>query len=177
MKNKYLNEGNQTKITETIKDISNSIEGSNIEYVFNALIWIHSNMGKIPENIDKNSVFRKRTAEKIVKDGYVSGCTDYALVFIALCRAKDIPTKYVEVIKCSWLEDGNVRTINGHIFAECLIKDKWIQIDPQRGTMHTKTSYNGFEIFDEGLDSWDIGITDFDSLREKFEDFKQKYNQ
>ena len=126
--------------------------------------------------LKKNSIFRKRTADNIIIDGYASGCTDYALAFIALCRAKGIPSKYVEAIKCSWIEDERARTINGHIFAECLINDNWIQIDPQRGTIHTKTNYNGFEIFDEGLDSWDIGISDFDSLKEKFEDFKEKYN-
>lgn len=177
MKNNYLNEGKQTEITEVIKDISNEIEGFGIEYVFNTLIWIHSNIGKIPESIDKNSVFRKRTAKKILKDGFASGCTDYALVFVTLCRARGIPTKYVETIKCRWLEDTNSRTIYGHIFAECLINTKWVQIDPQRGTIYTRNNYNGFEIFDEGLDSWDIGIYDFDSLKEKFENFKQKYNQ
>jgi hypothetical protein len=177
MNNKYLNEGKQTKITEAIEGISNNIEGSNIEYIFNVLVWMRNTLKTIPEDIEKNSVFRKRTADEIMRDGYASGCTDYALVFIALSRAKGIPAKYVEAIKCNWLEDPNARTIGGHIFVECLLNDKWVQVDPQRGTIHAKTNYNGFEIFDEGLDSWDIGISDFDSLKQRFEDYKRSYNR
>jgi len=30
-------------------------------------------------------------------------------------------------------------------------------------------------IFQEGLDSWDIGITDFDSLKTKFEEFRKHW--
>lgn len=177
MKNQYLKEGKQTQITKNLKEISNSLEGRDLEYIGSALEWIKGNISKIPKNIVKNDVFRRRTADEIIKDSYASGCTDYALVFIALCRAKKIPAKYIEAIKCSWLKDSNSSTINGHIFAECFINDSWIQIDPQRGTIHIKKNYNGFEIYGEGLDSWDLGITDFDSLKKKFERYKKSYNK
>jgi hypothetical protein len=176
MTNKYLSEGKQTKLTENIINIANTINGDGLNFVGNALLWLDKNLKQLPPEIDKNKIFRKRTADDIISDGYASGCTDYALAFIALCRAKHISTKYIEVVKCSWLESDGTGTIRGHVFAECFIDDNWIQIDPQRATIHIKQNYNGFEIFDEGLDSWDLGITDFDTLKTSFEHFKKKYN-
>lgn len=171
----YLQKGQQTSITPQIKEISQTLQGENLDYVSNALIWLHKNINKaIPDDIEKNDVFRKRTADQIISDKYFSGCTDYALVFIVLCRAKGLETKYVEAIKTSWLEEGG-NSIQGHIFAECLIGDRWIQIDPQRATIHPLMNYNGFEIYEKGLDSWDLGIDSFNSLKNKFEEFRMQY--
>lgn len=167
--------GKQTEITAKIIEVSKSLKGDSLDYVSNALIWLHKNIVKsIPDSIEKNDVFRKRTANQIISDAYFSGCTDYALVFISLCRAKGIDTKYVEAIKKSWLDEGG-NSIQGHIFAECYINDKWIQIDPQRATIHPLINYNGFEIYEKGLDSWDLGIDSFISLKDKFEKFREQY--
>ena len=82
--------------------------------------------------------FRERNTQQIIDDNYSSGCTDTALVFITLCRAKGIPTKYVETLKKRWLEDPNAKKIEGHVFAECYIRGKWYQIDPEMGTIYTR---------------------------------------
>ncbi len=175
MQNKFLMEGKQTKITERVTRLASDIDGMNIDFINNALLWIHSNLDKIPKGIEKNSIFRKRTVKDILSDGYLSGCTDYALVFISLCKAKGIPTKYIETIKRDWLESKNTSAISGHVFAECYINNRWIQVDPQKGKVYVKRNYNGYKIYREGLDSWDIGITDFGSLKKKFESFKENY--
>jgi hypothetical protein len=138
------------------------------------LLWIRSNLKKLPEDVEKNNVFRKRTAEQIIIDGYASGCTDYALVFTVLTRAKGIPTKYVEVIDKKWLENHSP-AIKGHVFAECYISENWYQIDPQRGTLYTRKNYSQYEIYAEGLDSWDLGINSFESLKTKFESFRNTH--
>jgi len=65
--------------------------------------------------------------------------------------------------------------IEGHVFAECYIKDKWYQIDPEMGTIYTRKNYSSFEIYDKGLDSWDIGIKSREDVREKFEEYKRSY--
>ena len=77
VKEKYLSEGKQTKITTTIKEISNSIEGENFEFVIKLLRWINENIkNSLPGGIEKNDIFRKRTADQIITDKYASGCTD-----------------------------------------------------------------------------------------------------
>lgn len=175
MNKDFLQEGRQTVITSQIKDISQSLKGETLDYIANALIWLHENINnKIPDGIEKNDVFRKRTADQIISDAYFSGCTDYALVFIVLCRAKGIETKYVEAIKKDWLKEGG-HSIQGHIFAECLIRDKWIQVDPQRATINLLMNYNSFEIYDRGIDSWDLEIDSINSLKDKFEQFRRQY--
>ena len=171
----YTLAGEQTVITPEIKKISKSLDAHDLEYILNILNWMHKNISrKIPDNIEKNTVFRKRTAQQIIKDKYYSGCTDYALVFISLARAKKIPTKYIEAIRRKWLDEGG-NSILGHIFAECLINGKWIKIDPQVGTVSPLLSYNRFEILGVGLDSWDLEIDSFNTLKEKFSVFRQEY--
>jgi hypothetical protein len=171
----FLKQGLQTKIEENIKNIEKQIPGEGLDYIANALDWVLSNLKREQSRKVKDKVFRKRTASEIVEDGYVTGCTDTALVFIALVRAKGIPTKYVEAVNKKWLEDKDKegKGIRGHVFAECFVSGKWYQIDPARGVIHAKPNYTKFEIFAKGLDSWDLGIKDFKSLKEKFTNFRK----
>lgn len=175
MNQAFLN-SSQASSTKYVIEISKTIAGEGVEYLLNSLAWLHKNISRqIPEVVAKNDVFRKRTAEQIIKDKYYSGCTDYALVFVALARSKGIPTKYVEAIKKSWLKDGDENHIEGHIFAECLIGDKWIQVDPQMATIYALQNYSAFEIYEKGGDSWDLGIKSFEDLKNKFTRFRENY--
>ncbi len=123
----------------------------------------------------KNKVFRKRTAQEIIKDGFVTGCTDWALVFIVLTRAKNIPTKYIETIRRRWLDEGKDNEIEGHIFAEVYLNDKWYIIDPDQAVI--RGWYDRWVIYKKGLDSWDIGIHNFDELKEQFLKFRDEYRK
>jgi hypothetical protein len=123
---------------------------------------------------EKNKLFRQRTAEEIIKSGMVTGCTDWALAFIILARANNLPTKYVEAIRNKWLETGTGDYIEGHVFAECFIGGKWYIVDPQEGDI--KTAYRRFKIFKKGIDSWDIGIRNFDDLKRQFLEFRKEDN-
>ena len=51
------------------------------------------------------------------------------------------------------------------------LQDKWIWVDPMRRSINTPPSENRV-IFGEGLDSWDLGIEDYESLRRSFELFR-----
>jgi len=174
--NEFLKEGEQTKVTNEVIRVVKSIGGEGLDFVFKALKWEHKNLkNKLPENIEKNDIFRKRTAAEIIKDGYASGCTDFALVFIVLARTKGIPTKYVEVIAKSYFEDNNPNEVRGHVFAECYLNGEWVVVNPMSGDIKTSTEYSGYVVYAKGLDSWDLGINDIKSLREKFIDFTKKY--
>ncbi|MFH1551932.1 MAG: transglutaminase-like domain-containing protein [bacterium] len=173
---KYLKNTKQITITESIKNISDGFQQKNTDLILEILDWIFNNFKNIENNKkEKNKLFRKRTADEIIESRKTSGCTDYAIVFIALARAKGIPTKYIEAIRKRWLDIGDENCIEGHIFAECLIKNRWYIIDPQEGSI--RADYRRYVIFKKGFDSWDIGIRNLEDLREKFLSFRETYSQ
>ncbi len=172
----FLKAGKQTEITPKITEIVNSIEVTDFEFVVKALRWVNKNIKyPAPDGIEKNDIFRTRTADQIINDGFATGCTDFALVFVAIARAKGIPTKYVEVISKSYFSDNPDR-VGGHVFAECFIKDEWWGVDPMNGNLKFNTKYPNYVVYARGLDSWDLGIYDMKSIREKFSQFAVEYN-
>lgn len=170
---KYLNDGSQTEITPNIEKVAASFNSKRLELIFEILQWVQKNIKHADSVEFKNDFFRKRTASEIVKSKIATGCTDYALVFIALARAKKIPTLYVEAIRRKWLDIGDEQYIEGHVFAECFIGGRWYIIDPEGGAI--QIAYQRFIIFEKGLDSWDIGIKNINDLKSKFLKFKEKY--
>src|SRR3989338_4742452 len=100
---RFIQEGGQTKITETVKRASGSIPGDDFDFVVGALDRIGKNLKVKRDQPNRNSLFNRRTASQIIEDGFSTGCTDTALAFVALCRARSIPTKYVETIGRDWL--------------------------------------------------------------------------
>jgi len=170
----YLKDTEQITITDNIKNIANNFKQKDLDLILEILGWISNNFKNVEnDREEKMKLFRNRTADEIIKSRKVTGCTDYAIIFIALVRAKKIPTKYIEAIRKRWLDIGDEDHIEGHVFAECQINDKWYIVDPQEGTI--RTDYRRYVIFKKGLDSWDIGIKNFDDLKEKFIDFKKKH--
>ena len=168
---KYLVSGTQTQVTPTIEKISSKILGTTLEKVQKILDICPSVVES--RNFNKK-IFRKRTADQILKDGYITGCTDAALLFITFARASGIPAKYIETIDEEWLRNGG-GSISGHIYSQIydINQDKWIWVDPMRRKIGSSPEKR--VIFQEGLDSWDIGITDFDSLKTKFEEFRKHW--
>lgn len=168
----FLKEGEQTKITENISKISSEFTEADFDLIIQITKWIHKNLKPNHDKKMKTEVFRKRTADQIIKDGFTTGCTDVALVFIALARAKKIPTKYVEAIRRKWIESGDEDFIEGHVFAEVYINNRWHIIDPTEACL--KFWYDRWLIFAKGLDSWDIGIHELSELKQKFLDFRNQ---
>ncbi len=172
MKN-YLQEGEQTKITDDIKSIAEEFESSGFDFVFEILKWIHKNLKQTDIKEFKKEFFRKRTADQIIKSGKLTGCTNYALVFIALIKVKGIPAKYIETIREDWLLKPDMEMLSGHVFSEVEINEKWYIVDPQSALI--KAWYGKrFQKIAEGLDSWDIGIRSLEDLKKEFTNYKNK---
>jgi hypothetical protein len=120
----FLRAGKQTEMGDSIKKIANLLVGNNLRLVRNGLIWVKENL-RMKDSEDKNQLFRRRTAEEITKSQFITGCTDAALVFISLMRARKIPAVFVETIDKKWLEGKNEFPIYGHVYAEVFLDDKW----------------------------------------------------
>jgi len=164
---KYLKEGKQTEITPEILEISSQIRGSGIEFIKNTFNWIPQHIKHTKDKEIKSKVFRKRTAKQIIDDGFTTGCTDIALVFVVLCRAKGIPTKYIEAIRKT--SDG----LSGHVFAECYINNNWICVDPTNMKVGDNSLYKGCDIIGEGLDFSDIKTETIKDLKKKTKLFRK----
>jgi len=120
----FIKSGKQTVITTKIQEIADSIDGNGFEFVIKTLRWVNKNIKyPAPDEIEKNDIFRSRTSDQIIQDGFATGCTDFALVFIAITRAKGIPTQYIEVISKEYFID-DLDKVRGHVFAECLINNE-----------------------------------------------------
>ncbi len=177
---KYKNEGPQTETTPEIENVCNQLSGEKLAFIISTIKWIHNNLNRNKSLEIKKEVFRKRTATEIISDGFTTGCTDITLVFIALCRAKGFPTKYVEAIDKKWLK-GELQGpgIRGHVFAECFIEGDWLLIDPAEGLIFANPDhsdyYSNFATYKKGLDSWDLGIKSFSDLKQKCEKFKETF--
>ena len=167
----FLRSGTQTQITPEIKKMSAGFQGETIEKAGQ----ITSFLASLPQTKFNSEIFRKRTAAQILTDNYVTGCTDSALVFVALARASGLPAKYVETIDRSWLKKGG-SSIAGHVYGQVFDykKKRWIWVDPMGGQVDISAPSERV-IYKEGLDSWDIGIADFDSLRKLFERFRNEW--
>lgn len=171
--NFYLQSGEQTKITEKIRGIAADFNTHGIDLILEILNWLHKNIKLKADSEYKNELFRKRTAEEIIESGLATGCTDYALVFVTLTRAKEIPTKYIEAISTQWLEKGDLEHLEGHVFAEVFINNRWYIVDPQGAVI--KAWYGKrYQILGEGLDSWGMGVKNLEDLKNKFLDFKEE---
>lgn len=170
---KYLQSGKLTEITPSIKILSKSFNSEGLEFAFDAIRWIKENL------VENRNVSNKhtniRSAQKILEDKEIAGCTEYTLIFIALMRAKGIPAKYIEGIWEGWLNSEETY-IRGHVIAEILISNKHYFVDTDRGAIRTEL-YQNLVVYAQGLDTWDVGLLNDDILQIKFSEFRERWQK
>lgn len=171
----YLKSGKQTQITPEMVEMANNITGNAVEKckAFALKSSGMTNKGFSPE------IFRKRTAEQIIRDDFVTGCTDCALVFVTLARACGLPAKYVETVDENWLK-GNEENVTGHQFAQVYDegRGKWFWVDPAWGKVDIlNPTSEGKVVYKEGLDSWDIGFRDGKSMETALYAFREDWKK
>lgn len=161
----WLKEGKQSKITKSIKKLVSRFSGNDFEKVEGILKWTDKNLKPCKDYKKAIKIFATRDADKILKDGFSTGCHDSALVFATLCRAIGIPAKYI--IGIDKLSPKN----RGHCVVEVYINKHWIIVDQSRRTisLDIKTSdfYKNNFVVGKGFDSWDVGVKSFKSWKEK----------
>lgn len=179
--NKWLESGSQTKITPEIMEVVSSIEGTGLRYLLGLMKYLKGDYHMADKNKFIN-LFRKRTAKEIIASNEVAGCSDYAVLFCALSRGKKIPTIYVEMPEKNWLESNDIRTFANHVFCRVCVNDVWYWVDPTRGNIGIVGPYNvggdkEYVLFAEGLDSWDLGLKDWNSYTKKYLEFRKKWKR
>ena len=175
----WLRSGHQTIITSKIREAVSSINGEGFQYLLNVMKHLKSEY----HMIDKDKfmdLFRKRTAEEILVSGETVGCSDYAVLLCAFSRAKGIPAIFVEMIEESWLNSNDTKHYANHDFCKVYLNKSWYWVDPVRGNVGIIGPYNvggdkEYVLFAESLDSWDLGIKDWESYTKKYLEFRKKW--
>ena len=150
----YLTSGERTKVTPAIQEFADSVSGvTDEEIALNLLKSIHKNFmtpGQIKrkmEEVTKSekeaqkllNLFKfKRSADKILKSGYLTGCCDYSTLYTALARARGIPAmQVITVLDQDGLQNPDSNSV-GHYFTAVYIRNKegkngeWRIIDTAR---------------------------------------------
>lgn len=111
----------------------------------------------------KDSVFRQRDLDQVLKEGYYPTCSDIGLLFRGLMTAQGHPTSYVETFHEDYLFD---RLFQGHVFGRVFDgkKSRFVNPKPYPTISDTEVEIFPYVIFREGLDSWDIGIRGYDDM-------------
>lgn len=98
---------------------------------------------------DKNTKKFACTSEEIFERKTFSGCSDIGLAISAILRMKGIPTIYVESAKIEWIgyvhkNDVRQEFMQGHIFLEIYLNDKWYLYDPTFHLVYDNYDYMNF---------------------------------
>ncbi|MDD2673021.1 MAG: transglutaminase-like domain-containing protein [Syntrophales bacterium] len=163
----WLKEGKQSKITKNVEKLASKFSGNDFEKIQKILNWMGKNLKSCKDYKKVLKIFATRNVDKILKDGFITGCHDNALIFATLCRAVGIPAKYITGI--DKLDPKN----RGHCAVEVYINNTWIIVDQSRKiiTLDIKRSdfYKQNYIIAKSLDSWEAGIKTFKNWKDKSE--------
>lgn len=112
----------------------------------------------------EKSIRWKRTAAQILSDGYVyqgKSCTDLVVLFITLCNALGLETRFVKLKKREMV----------HSIAEVKLEDGWYIFDvsnqnnlPIKGEVTKENPHKDWELWKKGKDAWDLGLSEFNSI-------------
>ncbi|MFA6295305.1 MAG: transglutaminase-like domain-containing protein [Candidatus Paceibacterota bacterium] len=113
----------------------------------------------------EKSIRWKRTASEILDNAFVyqgKACTDLAVLFIALCNALGLETRFVKIKKEKMV----------HSVVEIKLADGWYIFDtsdprnnPIKGEITETTPYKDWILWKKGRDAWDLELIDFDSMK------------
>lgn len=104
----------------------------------------------VRDNIKYRVGFWQKSASDTLKNG-VGTCTNKANLFVAFCRAKNIPSGY-GIMKVYGQEyfgpivlplfKKKINEISTHVYACCFLENKWVRCDPSADReLSEKTSY------------------------------------
>lgn len=116
-----------------------------------------------------------RHISKILETRQASGCHDYGVLFAALARAKGFKVQYIQTFNIDQIRSfqekpETLTAASGHVFCEVWLNDNWVLIDPQVACLykgynpHNEYYPGGKVLYAKGLDSVEIGITDFSDM-------------
>lgn len=169
---KNVSTGEQTQITEKVKEVADSIQGEGIIAAMKIGDYIKS-MDVVSDATEPD--FR-RTADEVLKENTYNGCNEAGVVYASLLRAKGIPATFIQALNTDAVMrySKDHKSLNGHVFLETNFGD---QEKPNIKIINSTTGEISDKLPDNmivgarGLDSWDIGLREgFNDLGRIFEE-------
>jgi len=131
----FLQEDEQTRITEQVKAIASLVNDkrdvSTLAEIFAAVY------AAAPYKRDPCVPRFTITASQVLTQGFSTGCTNYAIAFAAVARAKGIPAIVVDGADDEWIKGGaSLEYVCGHFFVEVFVENKWQLLDSTSGELY-----------------------------------------
>jgi hypothetical protein len=83
---------------------------------------------------DNKVCYQYRNLDDILQTKKIGSCADYAIAWIALARAKGIPSIFVKTLDLDWMMKWRRKepwtSWDGHVYVEFVLNGKWWIIDP-----------------------------------------------
>lgn len=178
----YLKPGPQTQLTSLVYEHAEKASDTELEYldeerlpetaisVYKTCKYISdlthiegfdpnakTDAEKESNEVLKDSVFRQRDLDQILREGPYPTCSDVGVLFRGLLIAQEVSVAYVEAFHEDYLFK---RAFHTHSFGRVFYNDKSLIVDPMEEPIIVEQEKEilPYTIFREGLDSWDIGI-------------------
>lgn len=83
---------------------------------------------------DNKVCYQYRNLDDIIQTKIIGSCADYAIAWVALARAKGIPSIFVKTLDTEWMmkwvRQEAWTSWDGHVYVEFFLNGKWWIIDP-----------------------------------------------
>lgn len=190
----YLQPGNQSKITNQNAIPSIDRKHKNIDQLNLIFDWLHEEFTSYSAGGD---TIGRVTVEDLMESRSLGGCHDFGLIFSAAARANGFPAVMVEAYRISWIrnfQEGISEGYQGHIFVEVYLDNHWILVDPTSGDYvaegydpsakviplsknmtNLPKKQDGYYVDLKGVDSWAMGITSVEILKQRMEDVADSF--
>lgn len=138
--NFYLESGKKTNIGPNVMKLAELVHGNNTREIINSIMHIIITQIPFDDSTSEKKKFNshdskkfKRSAEEIICDKYRNGCCDSSTLFVALCRAKGIPSAQIITVNINAIEERN-NFGEGHFFSAYYNKERnhWVVIDTHK---------------------------------------------
>lgn len=96
----------------------------------------------VVENIESVFYYNTKYGAKKTISKKEGNCVDQSHLFIALCRSKGIPARYVHG-RCKFVTSGNTY---GHVWTQVLIGKTWIVADPSHAELNGFGDVNNWNV-------------------------------
>ncbi|MFA5040353.1 MAG: transglutaminase domain-containing protein [Bdellovibrionales bacterium] len=160
----FLHGDKQTQITEQVQAFAELVEArqgmGKLKEIFAIIKAVDKRTG--PYALPKHT----NTAEQILVEGRITGCTDCAIAFATLARATGLPAIIVDSAKKEWIEKGApADLVEGHFFVEVFVDGKWLLVDSAKGILYdnykpkNKNLPEGYIAFAKAASVFDMGLT------------------
>jgi hypothetical protein len=160
-----LSEDEQTRRTNLVEEFAGLVnddqDRSTLREIYNVI------QARVRGDRPDGFTIFESTAHGILSTGVATGCTDYALAFATLARAKGMPAVVVDSAQLEWIEHGaRLNRVAGHFFVEVLLGNEWVLVDSTSGALYIFYDRDnwllpeGYIAFTKALSVIDTGATE-----------------